>query len=188
MSRAIQIRVSESVVRTVHVEDGVQSQLEMLPILARERQGELLSAELEKRGFVREGNVSRRRDADGLEISVDLKTLTVTVRLGGDVAVEVAVERTGSYDEDFESQVDAEAELRAEAREGLNDEVERQRAALQRQTTRLLERRLEDVRRELDAAVGQTTVEALTEKARGIGHVESVVSDGAGNVAIRVKL
>ena len=37
MSRAIQVRVSESVVRTVHVEDGVQSPLELLPVLPPDR-------------------------------------------------------------------------------------------------------------------------------------------------------
>jgi hypothetical protein len=66
MSRAIQIRVSESVVRTVHVEDGVQSPLEMLPILAPDRMGELLARELEELGFERDGKVARRTDKDGV--------------------------------------------------------------------------------------------------------------------------
>ncbi|MEO8706364.1 MAG: hypothetical protein ABI867_40415, partial [Kofleriaceae bacterium] len=78
MSRAIQIRVSESVVRTVHVEDGVQSPLEMLPILAPDRMGELLAKELEDQGFTRDGDKCRRSDPDGVTIEVDLKSATVT--------------------------------------------------------------------------------------------------------------
>src|SRR5262245_10723931 len=82
VSRAIQIRVSESVVRTIHVEDGVQSPLEMLPILSTDRMAELLAAELEKLGFQRDGDTATRTEPDGIEVTVDLKAATVTVKLG----------------------------------------------------------------------------------------------------------
>jgi hypothetical protein len=36
--------------------------------------------------------------------------------------------------------------------------------------------------------VGRATVAALTEKAAALGQIESVVTDAAGNVAIKVRL
>ena len=186
MSRAIQIRVSESVVRTVHVEDGVQSSLEMLPILARDRQAELLAAELEKQGFTRDGGVVRRKDGDGIEISVDLETATVTVRLAADADLAESIERRANVG--IERQGEAEASLRDDVMRDLDERLNQRTEALRREVTQRLERKLGDLRKELDDAVGRATVAALTEKAASLGHIESVVADDAGNVAIKVKL
>ena len=192
MSRAIQIRVSESVVRTVHVEDGVQSSLEMLPILGRERQAELLAAELEKQGFTRDGQdgkggkVVRRKDKDGIEITVDLETATVTVRLGADADLAETVERRANVG--IERRDEAETSLRDDVMRDLDERLAQRTEALRREVTQRLERKLGDLRKELDEAVGRATVAALTEKAASLGHIESVVADDAGNVAIKVKL
>ena len=48
MSRAYRVSVSESLSKEVRVEDGLCSRLELLPILPKERLGELLAKELEK--------------------------------------------------------------------------------------------------------------------------------------------
>lgn len=186
MSRAIQIRVSESVVRTVHVEDGVQSPLEMLPILGRERQAELLAAELEKQGFTRDGQTARRKDPDGIEITVDLESATVTVRLGADSDLAETIERRASVG--IERREEAEAALRDDVIRDLDDRLAARTEALRREVTQQLEKKLGDLRKELDGAVGRATVAALTEKAASLGHIESVVQDEAGNVAIKVKL
>jgi hypothetical protein len=186
VSRAIQIRVSESVVRTVHVEDGVQSSLEMLPILARDRQAELLAAELEKQGFTRDGGVARRKDKDGIEITVDLETATVTVRLGAEADLAESIERRASVG--IERREEAETALRDDVMRDLDERLSQRTEALRRDVTQRLERKLGDLRKELDGAVGRATVAALTEKAASLGHIESVVSDEAGNVAIKVKL
>jgi hypothetical protein len=178
--------VSESVVRTVHVEDGVQSSLEMLPILARERQAELLAAELEQQGFVRDGKIARRKDGDGIEISVDLETATVTVKLAADADLAESIERRQSVG--IERQDEAETSLRDEVMRDLDERLNQRTEALRREVTGRLERKLGDLRKELDDAVGRATVAALTEKAASLGHIESVVTDDAGNVAIKVKL
>jgi hypothetical protein len=174
------------VVRTVHVEDGVQSQLEMLPILARERQGELLAAELAQQGFEREGGVARRKDPDGLEITVDLETATVTVRLAADAELAESIERRQNIGAERRSE--AEAALRDDVMRDLDERLNQRTEALRREVTQRLERKLGDLRKELDDAVGRATVAALTEKAASLGHIESVVTDDAGNVAIKVKL
>lgn len=172
--------------RTVHVEDGVQASLEMLPILPRARQAELLAAELAARGFVRDGAVARRVDPDGLEITVDLEAVTVTVRLGADAQLEETIQRTGTVAE--ESSAATEASLRDGVMRDLEDRLAERTEALRRQVTVRLEQKLGDLRTELDGAVGRATVAALTEKAASLGQIESVVTDEAGNVAIKVKL
>lgn len=186
MSRAIQIRVSESVVRTIHVDDGVQAPLEMLPILPPARQAELLAAELAAQGFSREGQIARRGDPDGLEVTVDLEAATVTVRAAAGAELAETIERGTSVG--IEHQERGEAALRAEVTADLEARIAQRTEALRREVTERLERKLADLRRELDGAVGRATVAALTEKAASLGQIESVVSDEAGNVAIRVKL
>jgi hypothetical protein len=184
MSRAYQIRVSESVVRTVHVEDGVQSPLEMLPILPAQRMGDLLGNELEKQGFKRDGNKATRTDPDGVEISVDLDTATVTVKLGASNKVNETVELTARVAD----QRAGEERLRDEAIKELDERIAEKTEALRRQVTSQLEKKLGDLKKELDGAIGQATVAALTERAGQLGSIQDVQSDEAGNVTIRVKL
>ena len=186
MSRAIQIRVSESVVRTVHVEDGVESPLEMLPILAPERMGELLAKELEEQGFIRDGNKATRTDPDGIEITVDLETATVQVKIGASADLQESIDRRQNVG--IENKDNAEARLRDDVMRDLDDRLAARTEDLRREVTQRLEKKLGDLRNELDGAVGRATVSALKEKASQLGQVESVLEDGAGNVAIKVKL
>lgn len=186
MSRAIQIRVSESVVRTVHVEDGVESPLEMLPILSPDRMGELLAAELEQQGFIRDGNKATRTDADGIEITVDLASATVSVKIGATADLEEAIDRRQNVG--IEVKESAEARLRDDVMRDLDDRLKAKTEDLRREVTQRLERKLGDLRSELDGAVGRATVSALTERASQLGQIESVVGDEAGNVTIKVKL
>jgi len=186
MSRAIQIRVSESVVRTVHVEDGVQSPLEMLPILAPDRMGDLLAKELEGLGFERDGDKATRVDPDGVTVEVDLKTATVTARVSADKLLEESIDRRTSTA--IENKDRAESNLRDDVIRELDDRLNARTEALRKEMTGKLEKKLGDLRRELDGAVGRATVEALTERARSLGNIQSVVEDEAGNVTIKVKL
>ena len=186
MSRAIQIRVSESVVRTVHVEDGVQSPLEMLPILAPDRMGELLAAELESLGFQRDGDTATRNDADGIVVEVDLKSATVTARIGASSRLEESIDRRASVA--IERQAQSETALRNDVIRELDERVAARTEALRKEVTAKLEKKLGDLRKELDGAVGRATVAALTERANQLGNVQSIVEDEAGNVTIKVKL
>lgn len=186
MSRAIQVRVSESVVRTIHVEDGVQSPLEMLPILDADRMGELLAAELEALGFLRDGDTAKRTDPDGIEVTVDLRGATVSVKLGASANLQEAIDRRATVG--VESRESAEVNLRDDVIRELDERLAEKTEALRREVTGKLERKLADLRNELDGAIGRATVAALTVRAGELGSVESVVSDEAGNVTIRVKL
>ena len=186
MSRAIQVRVSESVVRTVHVEDGVQSPLEMLPVLAPDRMADLLAAELEAQGFVRDGKLAKRKDPDGVEITVDLEAATVSVKLAADsrLSEQVDLETRAAV----ETQAQTENRLRDAAMDELEQRLAQKTEALRREVTDKLEKKLADLRGELDGSIGRATVAALTERAAQLGSIQELVQDDAGNVTIKVKL
>jgi hypothetical protein len=186
VSRAIQVRVSESVVRTIHVEDGVASPLEMLPILPPERMADLLAKELEALGFVRDGGTCKRTEPDGVEVTVDLEAATVAVKLGAGTRVEESIERTTRVG--IELKDSAEAMLREGAVRELDERVEARTEELRRAVTAQLEAKIGDLKKELDGAIGRATVGALTEKAAQLGRIEDTHQDEAGNVTIRVRL
>jgi hypothetical protein len=186
VSRAIQVRVSESVVRTVHVEDGVQTPLELLPVLAPERMADLLGKELEAQGFEIDGNLATRTDPDGIEITVDLQAATVSVKLGATTKLDEKVSLEARVAE--EGRAGTEAHLRDAAMGELDKRIAAKTEALRREVTAQLERKLGDLRSELDQAIGRTTVAALTERAQQLGEIQELVADEAGNVTIKVKV
>jgi FtsH ternary system domain X5 len=186
MSRAIQVRVSESVVRTVHVEDGVQSPLEMLPVLAPDRMADLLGKQLEEQGFTRDGKVARRTDPDGIEITVDLEAATVSVKLGANSTLDEKIQLEARVAE--EGRAHAEDRLRDAAMGELDKRIAAKTEALRREVTGKLERKLGELRGELDGAIGRATVAALTERAQQLGEIQELVADEAGNVTIKVKV
>src|SRR5260370_37674358 len=77
MRRAYRIRVSETLRRVLRAHDRVSTQLEILEILSGEEMAELLSQELEGRGFERKDGTLVREQA-GVGVSVDPKSGTVT--------------------------------------------------------------------------------------------------------------
>jgi hypothetical protein len=186
VSRAIQVRVSESIVRTIHVEDGVASPLELLPILPPARMAELLAQELAGLGFVRDGSTCTRTEADGTEITIDLEAAIVAVKLGAGAELEASLER--STQAAIEHKDQAEANLRGSVLRELDAQLADQAEALRREVTARLEAKLADLKVELDGAIGRATLAALTEKAGQLGQIESTHQDEAGNVTIRVRL
>jgi hypothetical protein len=190
VSRAIVVRVSESVDRTIHVEDGVVAPLEMLPILAPERMAELLAGELAALGFVRAGAACRRIEPDGTEVVIDLVASTIAVTLGADAHVDDTVELSAEVAEEVMAERGAwtEAAMRDDAARRLEQRAAERADAVRRAVTARLEGRLGDLRREIDGAIGQATIAALTEKAAALGHIEDMQRDAAGNVTIRVRL
>ena len=190
MSRAYRVRVTESITETVRAEDGVCASLEMLPILAKERMGDLLGAELERRGFRREGGTATRTDPDGTEISVDLATAQVTVKAAGSKEVRKTVDREVVADQDTggPGRRAAEEHVRQGARAELQQDAARERAKLSAEVTKQLERKVVDLRRELDQAVNRVTADALKEKASSLGHIEEMTEDPNGGMTIKVRL
>jgi len=187
MSRAYRVTVKGSVQRVVHVEDGVCTELELLPILPPERTAEILAAELGGRGFETKDGIARRVESDGVTIEIDTKKGTVSVKAEASADIKIDRERTERIIEE------ALEPGRLEAQRRVDKEAEREAAAAEekarQEVSDKLERRLGDLKRELDAVTNRVTAEALKEKARSLGEIEEMHEDTeTGELVIKVKL
>ena len=187
VSRAYRVTVKGSVHRVVHVEDGVCTSLELLPILPQERTGELLGAELERRGFELKDGVARRVEDDGVVVEVDVKTGAVSVKAEATAAISIEKERTERVVEEA-----IERGTRA-AQDRVDREVARDAAAAEEkakgEVAAKLEKKLGDLRKELDSVTTRVTAESLKEKARKLGEIEEMHEDAeTGELTIKVRL
>ena len=133
MSRAYRIRVSESLHRHIHLEDGVQAGLDILDILPSDAMAQLLRNELARRGFEdRDGEMVRQED-DGTVVTVDPVAKTVTVRreTQADVALERTLEVAARRPDDDETRQRAGDRLRGQ----LESEAREQEGALRSELT-----------------------------------------------------
>ena len=180
--------MSETVRRHVKVDDGVQTQVELLPILPAERMAALLAAELEQQGFECDEERARRVEQDGTEITVDLRQGTVTVRLAAVADLELERQRSGSV-YDPKQTAGTEAQLREKLRQELEQQVEAQQEELREQVTQQLERKLRDIQKTIDGAVNRSSGAALKEKAAQMGEIEEISEDTeTGSLTIRVRV
>lgn len=191
MSRAYRIAVSESVERIIHVEDGVATTLELLPILAKERQADILADELEQRGFKRDeknpGTMVRETE-NGVTVEVDLETGTVKATVTSQADVKRTVERSGTYGDRVREE-DVRGDLEKKARAQAEREIAAEEERLRREATRRLEEELRDLRQELDGVVNRTTARALKERAAQVGEIEEMVEDPeTGSLTIKVRV
>lgn len=190
MSRAYRIRISETLERVVHVEDGVATQLEMLPILPKERMSALLAKELVAAGLVVEDGVARRVSADGeVTLAVDLASGEVSVRVTRSEDLELQAERARTIDIDRQNREGIAEELRTEVKAQLEAQAARATEDARKQATARLEGELRDARSELDRVVHRVTAAALKEKAAQLGDIEELSEDEeAGVLTIRVRV
>lgn len=186
MSRAYRISVKESLSRHVQVEDGVCSSLELLPILSKERMAELLAAELEQRGFKRDGATSKRNEQDGVTTEVNLESGEVSVTAEGHASVQLETERTAVIDAAIAP--DRERLLREAARASLEREAKAEEEALRRKVTEQLEGKLRDLKDELDGVVNKVTGTALKQRAAELGQVEEIHEEANGSITIKVRV
>lgn len=186
MSRAYRVMVRGAVEKIVHIDDGVCTSLELLPILPQERTAEILAGELEQRGFKREGTIATRTEG-GTTVSIDLEKGTVTIREEADLDVNVHRERGASVVS--QDRMDpTRKRLQEELDDEIQKEVERQVEDERKRTTARLEAKLKDLKKELDGISNRVTAEALKEKARTMGEIEEIVEDEAGGMTIKVRL
>jgi hypothetical protein len=187
MSRVYRVRVSETVERVIHVEDGVCTSLELLPILARERMQELLAHQLRERGFKVEGDTATRKEDDGVLIEVDLGSGQVKVQVEQSADIKRDAERTVLVEE--ESAERRRVRLQKELRESLEDEVEQEQEKLRQAATETLEAKLRELKGEFDRVLNRTTAEALKQRAGEIGEIEELSENQeSGELTIKVKL
>jgi hypothetical protein len=189
MSRAYRIAVAERVCRHVVLADGVRTQLELLDILPPEGTREILAREVAGRGFKIDGTKATRVD-DGVTVEVDLETGAVTVRAEQGLDVDVTVERARNVAEETAQgkKDEVAATLAIEARAQAENEAKAREQRAQREVTARLERKLNDLQRELDEIGNRTTAEALKVKAAQLGEIEEITEDReTGSLTIRVR-
>jgi hypothetical protein len=179
MSRAYHIRVREQVKRILRAADRVSTRLEMLEILPPEEMCGLLSEELQRRGFERQGkNLVRRQDAVTVTVEPETGTVTVLAELAEEL--KLVGEKAGrSYDDVGPSTRQAKAALREQLRAELEQEAKQCNADLATRVTNELEGRLLDLRGELDQIVNRVTAEALKRKAARLGRIKEMTEDQA---------
>jgi FtsH ternary system domain X5 len=187
MSRAYRISIAESLRRHLTVDDGIVTQLELLPILPKERMAELLAAQLLGEGFERKGKLAVRKEKNGIEVRVDLETGELKVTAEGTKALDLKAERAIVVEE--ERKVMEEKALRAAAVKQLEREAKHEEELLRREVTTRLEGRLKDLHGELDGVLNRVAAEALKQRAKELGEVLETHEDpSTGNVTIKVRV
>jgi hypothetical protein len=189
MSRAYRISVKESINRVIRAEDRVSTQLEILEVLPPEQMGALLSEELEKKGFKKDGDTLVRKQK-GITVRVCPETGDVIVSSETCEKVTAEQEVTGrAYDDMGPNSRTVKEHLKKEAREKLEKQVQDKTAGLQSKVTDQLEGELNDIRQELDQVVNRVTAEALKRKAASMGQIKEMTEDPqTGNLTIVVEV
>jgi FtsH ternary system domain X5 len=189
MSRAYRVSVRESQTRTIRAEDHICSQLEILEVLPPEQMAGLLADELVKRGFERDGTRVTRKQ-DGVTITIETTTATVTVAAEASEETTIQAERTGSaYDDVGPHAKVVQANLREQAKKDIENRASEKTAGLQTKVTDRLERELGELRQELDEAINRVTAEALKRKAAQMGQIKEMTEDPqAGSLTIVVEV
>ena len=181
MSRAYSIRVSETVTKTIHVEDGLAFHLELLGILSKERMARILSEKLKEQGFEPQADETLTKEIEGIHIQVSLETGQVTVGLAIDESIQKSDERTVIANN--------ESQAHARVRKALELEIADDRAARQRKITEHLERHIGDIRTELDRVSTNVVAEALKQRAAELGEIQEIVeNDETGELTIKVRV
>jgi hypothetical protein len=189
MSRSYRVCVRDRQTRTICAEDHVGTQLEILEVLPSEQMAGLLADELERRGFVREGTTLRRMQ-NGVVITVDPTTATVTVAAEASEQTSIDAERTDrAYDDVGPHAKVVRENLKKQLEKDIEQKVGEKTAHLQTKVTDRLESELNDVRQELDRVVSRVTAEALKRKAAQMGQIKEMSEDPqAGSLTIVVEV
>src|SRR5262245_26212864 len=142
MSRAYRIKIQEKLRRVLKASDHVRTELELLEILPPEQMAQLLTEQLQARGFEKPGEALVRTEK-GVSISVHPATGEVTVRAESLERIDLEASTNVVADADWGKGLTKEARRAAgqELRKGLEQEAAKKTAALQQQVTERLEGR-----------------------------------------------
>lgn len=176
MSLVYRVEVQPSKVTHVHVEqsDRVLIDVALLPVVGDEAMRQMLLEELGRDGWVPAPAGGRHKDlGDGLVAVTSADGRTVTISATARRAV------GGSGFSDAEADLVAARNAAAAA------------DTVRREATERLARVEGDVRATIEAATQRVYVEALQQKARSLGHVESLQrrdgDDGVVEITIKVR-
>jgi FtsH ternary system domain X5 len=190
MSRAYRITVDQRLDRVIKASDHVCTELEILDILPADQTAQLLSAELEARGFKRQGSKLVRSDK-GIVIEIDPATAEVLVRAEGEESLSLEQKKDAFADADGGRKVADATRKHAEEqlRKSLETQADAEAKKLQQQVSDELEGRLLDLREELNQVVNKVTAESLKRRAAQIGNIKEISEDAkSGSLKIVVEV
>ncbi|MEZ4405701.1 MAG: hypothetical protein R3A52_04275 [Polyangiales bacterium] len=167
--------VSRDMKGTVHVEGEISVDVKMLPILQDEAMRALLQRVLAEKGWEKspDGSMSKRFGSATATLSADGKTVTLKVEKQSEVSGRASVQQ-----QDDESDTKAEQRAEREAEKNLEAEKGRVKTRLEEEGTRALLREEPGLRAALQEALNRVYREALEQRARELGEVESVQERG----------
>jgi molecular chaperone DnaK (HSP70) len=171
------------------VDDGIETRIEVISTLPKERMQELLAAELVKRGFELENGKASRTNPDGVVVSVDTATgvVSITAKAEKQIDAECTEVVHGDTDDITIEQENTE-KAKGHLQEALKGAIAAKKEALRQETTKKLEAVLGDLKQELDDISTRVSGEALKERARQLGTVEEIVEGQDGSMTIKVRL
>jgi hypothetical protein len=188
MSRAYRIRISERVTRLVKVNDGLSTKVTMLPLLSKPRMTAHLAQALIQAGFTLDGEgegkgtTARRNDGEGMAITITLDTGEVSITIESQREVSAQGSVLSGRSESATRRAQEKAKAAAEA------VIDRSRKAIEAEATERLLRQGQDFQQELEMMIHKATGEALKERARELGTIESMVEGKDGSMTLRVRL
>lgn len=182
MSRSHRIRITEHVTELVCTEDRLNAHVALLPLLPQARMSEHLAKSLADSGFRLDGPIAWRADGDGIDIAVDTATGSVTMKARAEE--ELSAQGTAQSGHTDQARERGREEAEADARAA----IARSHEALAAKNTERLLRKGRDFKDELARIVHRATGEALKEKARMLGSLESMVEGADGSLTLRVRL
>jgi hypothetical protein len=196
MSYCYTISLSETVTRTVRVSDGIDTRLEIPPILGPEATAGLLADELAARGFSRDGEQMHIQLNDTTRVSIDLSDATVTIRAERHSAESITASVNASVARNEKDQAlpgQRIKQLKDKHRKPLKQELDR--ADKQRHETRTreladeLEQQLPAIEALLDALSQAVASQALKIRAAELGEIQEISEDPeTGELVIKVKV
>ena len=188
MSRAYRIQISRDISRVVHVEDGVTSRLELLPILEADRMRDLLVEQLAEEGFEIDGDEASKEIEPGLVLGVNLALSEVSLKVEGEHKLEEKAEVSAWGDTDYGPKKDQEDWLLAREQDKANKRMDKQADKLQKEATQKLEGMLRDMQLDIRRITGEVMKKALKEKAASMGDIDAMSEGTDGSMEIKVKL
>jgi len=196
MSYCYTIALSETVTRTVKVSDGIDTRLEIPPILSPEATAALLADELAARGFTQDGERLQLQLDDTTRVSIDPRDAVVSIRAERrstesiTASVNAPVGQAETLRKLAEKRI---KQLKAKHHKPLEQELERvgneRQETRSRELTDDLERQLPAIEALLDTISQAVASQALKVRAAELGEIQEISEDPeTGDLVIKVKV
>ncbi len=159
--------------------DHADIEIRVLPVLPRERTGEIVRDQLRARGWEDQPDGSLRKQiGDAVAVlPADSSTVRVTLSDGTTVTADAKVTDRVQEGAKAAAQTTVNARAAAEAERKLADRAELAKRDLEAKTAAKLLEVWQGVRGEIDEVINATTKQALQQRAGELGSIESVAEE-----------